>query len=121
MRKNSDVKWRPARAPGGAVRRWLGPMVLVATAVLSIWWLRPAIWPTAEAVQHMPVQPESKALAGDATGMQETGMQENVPQPRPARQIRRSESRPDAGQQEYGYASPPPRHQPPPRRGPADY
>lgn len=114
VRRGAGVDWRPATAGKSRMRLWAAGLALAAIIAVAFiaWGLR---------VAGGSQDTASSTGAVDAGASAERVEPLRVLNPGAAARPRRPETRVRQRQAIIGHESPPPRVQPPPRRGPADY
>jgi len=113
VRRGSDVNWRPAARGRVHIRRWA---VGFASAAIAVGVIGLGLW----------TPRGDRGNAAPSAGVETIGSAERI---EPVRILNRGAAErqrpgePGARRQNatVGHESPPPRMQPPPRRGPADY
>lgn len=113
MRTGPDVNWRPA-APGRVrILRWAVGLASAAIAIgVAGLWLRMSGDGPGDAASSAVVKTVGSADQVEPLRILNPGAADRPPAGE--RRVRRQDAT-------VGYESPPPRVQPPPRRGPADY
>ena len=112
MRRGSDVNWRPAARGRVHIRRWA---VGFASAAIAVGVIGLGLW----------TPRGDRGNAAPSAGVETIGSAERIEPVRILNRgaVERRPGEPGARRQNatVGHESPPPRMQPPPRRGPADY
>jgi len=113
VRRGSDVNWHPVTRARARIVRWAVGLASVAIAVGALGLgLR-----TPKEERGNPASPDAMQTVGSA----QQAAPLRILNPGAAEGRRTGERRVPRQDAAVGYESPPPRMQPPPRRGPADY